>query len=356
MKSLLIITRKVDNRDERMSFFVDWLNEFAKHVETLNVISWQQGSVQGLANNITVSFIESDSKGLFGKFKKFKEYKQVVKDALDNNEGVFVHMNPLYGNLVKGLLKKFRDGGGKIFLWYTHKSVSKELKKSSPWVDGYISASKESFRMETELPVHVFGHAIPVKMYENMRKIERENGPLRVLTVGRIAPSKDIKTLIEAVSLLVEQEVPVTCSIVGATAMPEDEKYLDELKDIVAEKNLNSIISFEGPKPYAELLEYYARADVFVNMSETGSVDKVVLEAMASGVIPITANESFKPLLDELGLTVPLGDAKALAKRIQAQNVLFAADKTLLLHKLKTIVIQNNNISHTIKRIVDLYA
>ena len=41
------------------------------------------------------------------------------------------------------------------------------------------------------------------------------------------------------------------------------------------------------------------RARVLVNTSRTGSVDKVVLEAMASGTIPLTCNESFLSVFDE---------------------------------------------------------
>ncbi len=356
MKSLLIITRKVDNRDERMSFFIDWLNEFAKHVETLYVISWQEGSVQGLAENINVTFIETVNRGLFWKLKKVFEYRRVVNEELLKVDGVFVHMNALYGNLVKDKFKQFRKDGKKVFLWYMHKSVNRVLKKSRLWVDGYISASKESFRMETDLPVYTFGHAIPVKTYENMRKVERGNGPLRIITIGRIAPSKDTKTLIEAIFILVSsQQLDVRCSIVGAPAMPEDKKYLEMLKDLVVEKKLNNVVTFEGPKPYREVLQYYANADIFVNMSNTGSIDKVVLEAMASGVIPISANESLKPILDPLDLTVPLNDAKALAERIVKVEKLSAADKTLLLHKLKALVITNHNISYTIEKIVSLF-
>lgn len=353
---LLIITRKVDNNDERMSFFVDWLNEFAKHVETLEVVSWQQGSVQGLSENINVTFIQTESKGLFWKFKKYKEYKRVIAEKLQVVDGVFVHMNPLYGNLVKRLLNKFRATGKKVFLWYTHKSVDSELRKSTKWVDGYISAIQESFRMETEKLVHIFGHAIPVKVYENLRHIEQGDGPLRILTVGRVTPSKDLKTLIEAVSLLVTSyQLPVTFSIVGAPAMKEDEKYVDELKDLVAQKNISKMVSFEGPKPHTQVLDYYANADIFINVAHSGGLDKVVLEAMASGVIPISANESLRPILEPLDLTVPLSDAKALAERIVKVEKLFAADKTLLLHKLKTIVIEQHNIARTIKRIVELY-
>jgi hypothetical protein len=62
------------------------------------------------------------------------------------------------------------------------------------------------------------------------------------------------------------------------------------------------------------------RARVMVNASRTGSIDKVVLEAMACGALPLTCNEAFVPLLGpELSarLTFRLGDPADLAAGVQ---------------------------------------
>ena len=50
-------------------------------------------------------------------------------------------------------------------------------------------------------------------------------------------------------------------------------------------------------------LEFYQSGDLFVNLSDTGSLDKAVLEAMACGLKILTSNEAFKSVLKEENIT-----------------------------------------------------
>jgi len=68
---------------------------------------------------------------------------------------------------------------------------------------------------------------------------------------------------------------------------------------------------FAGSISYKNIPKFYADGDLFVNFSDMGSVDKVILEAVATGLLVLTSNEAFRDILPEKYLT-----EKALEKII----------------------------------------
>lgn len=51
---LLIITQTVNTEDPVLGFFVRWIEEFAKHAETVEVICLKEGSHAFLPSNVRV--------------------------------------------------------------------------------------------------------------------------------------------------------------------------------------------------------------------------------------------------------------------------------------------------------------
>lgn len=349
---LLIVTRKVDIHDERMGFFVPWLNEFAKHVEKLQVISIQEGSSEGLAENIVLHSIGGN------KIKKFFTYKKLLKQLVPEVDGIFIHMMPLYANIAGPYSVKHDK---KLFLWYMHRSVDKALWNTQKWVSGYITASKESFRLETPLPVHIVGHAIPAERFgrADTRSTFGSNTEISLLTTGRVAPVKHLEVLIEAVRILVTTyNLQPTLSIVGSPAVDADKKYLETLKGLVAQYGLSDRVLFLGSRTYQELPEVYHHADLFVSASDTGSLDKAVLEAMAAGVIPITSSSAFAPLFGANleHLTFPEGDAHTLSQRIVAVYSSSSEERQAIKTYLHDLVVRDHDLSRTITNILTHYA
>ncbi len=347
---LLIITRKVDARDDRMGFFVDWINEFSKHVDSLTVISMQEGSRDGVSGSVDVEFVGG------GKLRKFFVYRKLLKKTVPKTDGVFVHMMPIYANLAGPIVRK---NGKKMLLWYMHKSVDYALEKTSKWVSGYITASKKSFRMDTSLPVHVVGHAILTQKFKNphLKSEISSNDTLKLLTIGRISPSKRIEVIIEAVNYLIKnRNLNPILSIVGSPPHKHEE-YLKNLINLVDKHGIGDNINFVGPKQHKDLPGIFSEHDIFINASETGSLDKAVLEAMASGVVPLTSNEAFKELFtDDLeSLLFAPGDYRALADCIINISKTRSEQYKNMVKSLNEKVVKNHDISNTIKRIVSLY-
>ena len=70
-------------------------------------------------------------------------------------------------------------------------------------------------------------------------------------------------------------------------------KQLNNLKKLVDDLSLNEKVSVLGEMGNEQILSYLQKADVFLNCSLTGSLDKAILEAMACGLMVFSCNDSF---------------------------------------------------------------
>ncbi len=97
---------------------------------------------------------------------------------------------------------------------------------------------------------------------------------IKLITVGRLAPWKNVNTIIEAVHFLKNQDFKINLIIVGSG--PED---LD-LKKQVNNLNLTNEVIFTGQKKYSDLKEYYKSADIYIQASGYEGLPHVLLEAI----------------------------------------------------------------------------
>ena len=350
---LLFITRKIDTKDERVGFVTDWILEFAKKVDSLIIFCQEIGKLPNLPNNVEI-YSWGKEKG-YSRLRQFITLKLLVFKHIKKIDAVFTHMMPIYALIFGCTGKIFRK---KVIHWHTHKNVPWQLKWSRLFVDEYISANKESFRMKTKKPVRVFGHGINIKNFQFSNSNFQTNSKFIILTVGRISPTKNIDTLIEIANLInlnyPELRDKILFQIIGAPALKTDEKYYLELIKTVKEKKLNNLIDFLGPLPYSEILNYYANCNLFINLSATGSVDKTVLEAMASKKLVLTSNEAFKNIVPE-SLFLENNNSELLLKKIQEIINLSAEQKTELQETLWQEVKDHHNLANLIQKIIELY-
>ena len=146
------------------------------------------------------------------------------------------------------------------------------------------------------------------------RELLRDNGidppgDLRlVLTIARIAPQKDLDTLVEATRALVPHAVWV---VVGGG----EESLLARLSQRAGRDGLP--VHFVGPQ--ADPDRWLQAADVFVLTSRWEARALVVQEAMAAGV-PVVATDTggLRDLVEGAGTLVPVGDAAAVAAAVTA--------------------------------------
>ena len=90
---LLIITQKVDKNDPILGFFHRWIEEFAKHCESVIVICLQKGEYN-LPQNVKVLSLGKESK--HSNIRYIVCFYMYLWQERNNYDSVFVHMNQEY--------------------------------------------------------------------------------------------------------------------------------------------------------------------------------------------------------------------------------------------------------------------
>jgi glycosyltransferase involved in cell wall biosynthesis len=106
----------------------------------------------------------------------------------------------------------------------------------------------------------------------------RSSGPLRLLSVGRIAESKNVGGQLRALAQL--KEYAWTLDVVG------EGQQLGAVRQLVQELELQDRVTCHGRVPSPE--EWYSRADLMLFTSKLDNCPLVVLESMGYGV-PVLA-------------------------------------------------------------------
>ncbi len=271
---ILICTQIVDKNDPVLGFFVRWIEEFKKHCE--------------------VEVVSLKDLGAGGKISRAWRLLRLASTL--QYDAVFVHMNPEY-IVAAGWLWRLR--GKKIALWYTHKNVHLKLRIATLLTDRVLTASKESFRLSTE-KLRVMGHGIDTDFFTPDPSVVRSNTSL---SVGRLMKSKRHDL---AIRMAVEQ---------GRTLLIAGEGPERQNLESLAE-DLGADVHFLGALTQTQLRDEYRRAAYLLHTSETGSLDKVVLEALACGCSVQTNDHALKHL--EHATPAYIREHHSLAKLIPA--------------------------------------
>ena len=293
---LLIITQKVDINDDNLSFFHHWLEKFSEKLDKVCVICLSEGE-HHLPKNTKVYSLGKE-RG-YSKLRQLIRLEKFLLKNLSEVDGVFIHMCPIYAICSFPLAKIFKK---KMVLWYLHRSMNWKLRLAEKCVDRILTASEESCRLKNRKKIEIIGHGIDISIFKPLSSNFRLRTPdiFKILSAGRISPIKDQETLIRAVDILVNQKniKDIEVKFLGTPLEKQEKVYLEKLKNLVQEKKIGNYIEFFESIPNNQMPEYYQNSDLVVNLSHTGSVDKVVLEAMASGRLVLTCNEAFEDILD----------------------------------------------------------
>lgn len=344
---LLIITQAVDMEDPVLGFFMRWIEEFSKHVERVEVICLKEGK-HSLPTNVRVHSLGKD-RVMASRFIYAIRFKMLIWKLRNDYETVFVHMNPEYV-VVGGVL--WRMLGKRIGMWYVHRSVNLKLRIAAMLVDYIFTASPEGFGLSSP-KLHVVGHGIDTARFH--ASVRPFGTPVRIVSVGRITPIKNLDTLIEATALLKKRGVNVYVTIIGAPISASDEAYQALLKGLVMERGISDRITFVGSVPHAHMSEQYHHFDISVNLSPTGGLDKTVLESMAAGLLVFVSNRGFIELLGPYAgeLLFPEKDAVACADRIA--NLVQHTDVAEPIRKYLSHQVETMSIQALIPRILAFY-
>lgn len=157
------------------------------------------------------------------------------------------------------------------------------------------------------------------KRSEDLRKAwNAEDGDLVFGTIGRLDEQKGQAEFLQALALLRSRDPDAKWKavLIGAVTANEDRKgYSAYVQNLLAELKLNDRVQLLGflPDPSSAM----ASLDVFVLPSYKETFGLVVLEAMASGAVPVVTDAGGPPdIIADAGLKVPPKNVEALAEAL----------------------------------------
>ncbi len=151
--------------------------------------------------------------------------------------------------------------------------------------------------------------------FDTFSGISHGQDPKRLISVGRLAPEKGHRFLLEALALLGRRGLRCHVDLVGAGDMEQ------ELRRLASELGIGCQVTFHGYVPYGpRLFALYEQAGAMVLSSTTEGLPQVVNEALSIGLPTVATAVGGLPsfLTDgETALLVPPRDPRALAGAIE---------------------------------------
>jgi len=141
-----------------------------------------------------------------------------------------------------------------------------------------------------------------------------DNGPLRLICVGRLIERKGQHHLIQAVKRLLDQGIDVALDLIGTG--DSRASYEAQARALGTEKK----VRFVGYVPREEIAAYYEAAHVFVLPSYNEGMSVATLEAMAAGLPLVVSRAGGTASLVAEGVngwTFPWGDVEGLTVHLR---------------------------------------
>ncbi len=348
MVKILVITQKYDINDSNLGAFIDWWDKLAKKFEQVYILALKKQSEPTMPNMEVISMGKERGIGFFGKIYGF--YSGLFK-IIGKIDAILVHMIPKYVILAAPVAFFY---GKPIYMWYTGVAAHWQLRLAVLFCKKVFTAHEAAMRVNTTKRI-VTGHGIDANLFK-MSNVKCQMSNVTVLSVGRITPSKQHDFVIRAIADLIKSGYNLKLKIIGGIIQEYHQKYFESLKELVKDLKVDEKIEFSGPVSYNKMPECFQNADILINAVSFGGLDKVVLEAMASGVIPLTSNSAFKnvfPAESADNLIFKPNNAEDL--KIKLKNIIdnHLYQNEALLQKLREIVVKNHNLDNLTAKIVE---
>lgn len=351
MIRLLLFTLATDTDDPILGFTMRWIQELAKRVECIHVITMRMGRLAVPANVKVYSLGKENGYSEVRRLVVFYRYLNSILGP-DRINMCFSHMVPIFTILAAPLLRRH---GIPIISWYAHPSLTAMLKIAHHLSSRMVTSLETAYPYRKDKLI-VVGQGIDANVF-CISSLFPDEPPI-ILCVGRLSPVKGHLTLLEASAILRQRWHKVfRVIILGGPASPADENYIKSLRTQVQSLHLQDVVRFEAPVVHSELPSWYQRCTVHVNLTPTGFGDKVAWEAMSCGCPCVAANVGFA---DTFGAYKDLllfrhGDAKDLATKLECQLRLSPEGRKQLGLYLRQRVIQRHSLAQLSDKLVALF-
>ncbi len=173
-----------------------------------------------------------------------------------------------------------------------------------------------SLNRQGATPLFCVYHGINLSYFSNHRKQNDPTPPYHILTVARMTEKKGLDTIYRALSSLKKQGIEFFHTLIG-----EGDDH-SKIVDLINSLNLEDVTILRGAMTHEEVIDYYAKADLFVlgcRIAANGDRDgipNVMAESMAMNLPVVATHVSGLPEFLEnrvTGLAVDPDNPRKLA-------------------------------------------
>ncbi|MBM0203766.1 glycosyltransferase [Micromonospora sp. STR1s_5] len=148
------------------------------------------------------------------------------------------------------------------------------------------------------------------------RLADKAADPVRILFVGRFAPSKGLLDLVEAIARLSLPRDRFRVTLAGNTNW-SDPAYLSRVRSTIARHGLEGSVNVSGTVPDVERERLFHEAHILAMPSYHEGFCRPVIEGLRAGCIPIVYDGYNLPhIVSGLGRVVPAGDIDGFANAL----------------------------------------
>ncbi|MCR4276205.1 MAG: glycosyltransferase family 4 protein [Candidatus Parcubacteria bacterium] len=306
---LLIVTQTVDTEDPVLGFFCRWVEEFAKRVESVEVICLKEGK-HALPVNVRVHSLgkkeSSRQKAVGSRIRYTFRFLSLAWKLRKEYDAVFVHMNQEY-IVIAGWLWKLL--GKRVYMWRNYHGGNFLTDIAMAFCTKVFCTSRYSYtakNKKTELmPV-----GVDTERFFPDARIPRI--PRSILFLSGMWPSKRPEVLVDALAILAREGQTFTADFYGSP-LPETRDYYEKLKEKVRALGLASSVTFYPGPPNYQTPDIFRAHEIFVNCSPSGMFDKTLFEAAACGALVVASSVDFALLA---GQDTWFDSAETLAARL----------------------------------------
>jgi glycosyltransferase involved in cell wall biosynthesis len=346
---LLIITQVVDKDHPILGFFHRWIEEFGKHNDEVHVICLQKGTYTFAPHIHVHSLGKEEGKGRLTYLWRFFTLSWQLRKQYTH---VFVHMSQIY--IILGAVL-WRFLGKRIGLWYAHGTVTRSLKVAVRLADLVYTSTPQGLQIDTSKR-KIVGQGIDFTRFTK-HTTNIPDSTLALVTVGRIAPSKNIDTLLRACHILKSQGVSFRFYIIGEALIDAEAVYSEHMHELVHELDLVQHVVWEGSITQDMLPEALQSKDIFIHDGATQSLDKALLEAVSCGLVVISSNPAYAECTKEYApqYLYTHKEHQALARCVQTVQELSREERVASMASVCAAIKQRHSIEGLIAAIMSHY-
>lgn len=285
VKHILIFNLVTDVDDGVLGFTTRWINEFARVVPKVTVITMYKGRLAVAAN---VSVCSAGRERGWSEPRRALQFYRLLERILeaDRVDMCFSHMMPLFSWMAGPLLQARRIP---LVTWYAHPNLTWSVRAADALSDQMVTSVPNAYPYRRQ-KLSVIGQGIDLQQFALNHTVSDSV----ILCAGRISRVKNHFTLLRAFKKVLDATgQPLRLVIVGAKSGGDAEKYFAELQEEVRTLQLSASVEFLPPMPQRELVGRYQRCLLHVNLTPAGFGDKVAWESMSCGAVCVVGNPDF---------------------------------------------------------------